>query len=76
MRYLRQPQSRQSRIGRLPVAAFLIAGGAFSFLPVLGLWMLPLGDVRRNAGVHATVDFGLLDPLIEGLRRAANLHGN
>ena len=28
---------------RLPLALILIAGGLFSFLPVLGIWMLPLG---------------------------------
>ena len=28
---------------RLPVVILLILGGVFSFLPVLGLWMLPLG---------------------------------
>jgi hypothetical protein len=28
---------------RFPVALILIAGGLFSFLPVLGIWMLPLG---------------------------------
>jgi hypothetical protein len=28
---------------RFPVALLLIAGGLFSFLPVLGIWMLPLG---------------------------------
>lgn len=28
---------------RLPLALLLILGGVFSFLPVLGLWMLPLG---------------------------------
>jgi hypothetical protein len=28
---------------RFPVALVLIAGGIFSFLPVLGVWMLPLG---------------------------------
>jgi hypothetical protein len=28
---------------RLPLAILLIIGGIFSFLPVLGLWMLPLG---------------------------------
>lgn len=28
---------------RFPVALALIAGGVFSFLPVLGIWMLPLG---------------------------------
>jgi hypothetical protein len=28
---------------RLPLAVLLIFGGVFSFLPVLGIWMLPLG---------------------------------
>ena len=28
---------------RIPLAIVLILGGIFSFLPVLGLWMLPLG---------------------------------
>jgi hypothetical protein len=28
---------------RLPLALMLIAGGLFSFLPFLGIWMLPLG---------------------------------
>lgn len=28
---------------RFPIALLLIAGGVFSFLPVLGVWMLPLG---------------------------------
>jgi hypothetical protein len=28
---------------RIPVAILLILGGIFSFLPILGLWMLPLG---------------------------------
>ena len=31
------------RIARLPVAFLLVLGGCFSFLPVLGVWMLPLG---------------------------------
>jgi hypothetical protein len=38
--WLRQPSSR---LARIPLAALLILGGIFSFLPVLGLWMLPLG---------------------------------
>ena len=38
--WLRQPSSRYARI---PLAILLILGGVFSFLPVLGLWMLPLG---------------------------------
>jgi hypothetical protein len=28
---------------RIPLAILLVLGGIFSFLPVLGLWMLPLG---------------------------------
>ena len=38
--WLRKPSSR---LARIPLATLLIAGGIFSFLPVLGLWMLPLG---------------------------------
>ncbi|MEH2566520.1 hypothetical protein [Bradyrhizobium sp. AZCC 2289] len=38
--WLRKPSSRYARI---PLAILLIVGGVFSFLPVLGLWMLPLG---------------------------------
>lgn len=40
IRWLREPTSRWVRI---PAGLFLIVGGAFSILPVLGLWMLPLG---------------------------------
>ena len=28
---------------RFPIALLLMAGGLLSFLPVLGIWMLPLG---------------------------------
>jgi hypothetical protein len=28
---------------RIPAGALLICGGLLSFLPILGLWMLPLG---------------------------------
>lgn len=38
--WLRKPSSRYAR---LPLAIVLMFGGVFSFLPVLGLWMLPLG---------------------------------
>lgn len=40
VRWLRQPSSR---LVRIPLSGFLIIGGIFSFLPILGLWMLPLG---------------------------------
>jgi hypothetical protein len=32
-----------SRIARLILGIVLMVGGVFSILPVLGLWMLPLG---------------------------------
>ena len=38
--WLRKPSSKWVRI---PLAIFLILGGIFSILPVLGLWMLPVG---------------------------------
>jgi hypothetical protein len=31
------------RVVRLPMALLLIAGGFVSFLPIFGIWMLPLG---------------------------------
>jgi len=40
--WLRIPSSR---LVRVPLAILLVFGGIFSFLPVLGLWMLPLGLV-------------------------------
>ena len=40
VRRLRRPSARYSRWA---VAIALIIGGLFSFLPVLGIWMLPLG---------------------------------
>lgn len=38
--WIRRPSSR---LVRLPLGVLLILGGIFSFLPVLGIWMLPLG---------------------------------
>lgn len=40
--WLRKPSSR---LVRFPLGLLLMVGGVFSFLPVLGLWMLPLGLV-------------------------------
>jgi len=37
---MRKPSSRWVRI---PVGLLLVLGGIFSILPLLGLWMLPLG---------------------------------
>lgn len=40
---LRRLQSSRWRFVRLPLALLFIVGGLASFLPVLGIWMLPLG---------------------------------
>jgi hypothetical protein len=40
IRRLRHPDARWIRI---PVGILSVVGGIFSFLPVLGIWMLPLG---------------------------------
>lgn len=38
--WLRRPSSK---LVRIPLAILLVLGGIFSILPVLGLWMMPLG---------------------------------
>lgn len=38
--WIRRPRMH---LVRIPLALLLILGGVFSFLPVLGVWMLPLG---------------------------------
>jgi hypothetical protein len=40
LRWIREPHNM---IIRIPLALLLMVGGIFSFLPILGLWMLPLG---------------------------------
>ncbi len=40
LRWLRDPRATWVRV---PVGLLLIVGGLLSFLPVLGIWMLPLG---------------------------------
>ena len=40
VRFLRRPSGRWLRI---PAGLLLIVGGILSFLPILGVWMLPLG---------------------------------
>lgn len=41
------------RYVRIPASLILILGGLASFLPVLGLWMLPLGLVLLSIDVPA-----------------------
>ena len=42
-RLLRRLRHPDARLIRIPIGLFCIIGGIFSFLPVLGIWMLPLG---------------------------------
>ncbi|MCW1932060.1 tryptophan synthase subunit beta [Pararhodobacter zhoushanensis] len=46
---------------RLPAAILLILGGFLGFLPVLGVWMLPVGLLLL------AVDLPLLRPAVGGL---------
>lgn len=48
LRRLRHPRARWLR---LPVGLLLVLGGVFSILPVLGLWMLPIGLLLLAADV-------------------------
>lgn len=42
-RMLERIRRPEARLIRIPLGLLLILGGIFSFLPVLGIWMLPLG---------------------------------
>jgi hypothetical protein len=44
LRWLRGPSSRWIRVS---IALLLIVGGVVGFLPVLGLWMVPLANALR-----------------------------
>ena len=57
--WVRKPSSIYARI---PIAILLVAGGFLSFLPVLGLWMLPLGLVLFAQDVPP-----LQKPMAQGL---------
>jgi hypothetical protein len=59
IRWLREPSSFAVRFF---VAILLIAGGIFSFLPILGIWMLPLGLLLIAQDVPA-----LQKPLVAAL---------
>src|SRR5438552_14914167 len=74
--WLRKPSSHYARI---PLAVLLIAGGIFSFLPVLGLWMLPLGllfvrarrpDTAKALGADARLDRAQVDGASTRKKRA------
>lgn len=41
--FLRWANRPSSRLLRIPAGILLILGGVFSILPVLGVWMLPIG---------------------------------
>ncbi|MBP7240658.1 MAG: tryptophan synthase subunit beta [Amaricoccus sp.] len=62
---------RRMRLIRAPLGLLLMLGGVFSFLPVLGIWMLPLGLLLL------AVDFPVLRPRVSAAviraRRRASL---
>lgn len=41
--WLARVRRPEARLVRIPLGILLVLGGIFSFLPVLGIWMLPLG---------------------------------
>lgn len=41
--FLAWVRAPRARLVRIPLGILLVLGGIFSILPVLGLWMLPLG---------------------------------
>ncbi len=55
IQYLRQ---RRLALLRIPLGLALVAGGIFSLLPFLGVWMLPLGLLLL------AIDLPILRPLI------------
>ncbi len=62
----------RTRLYRVPIAILFLLGGVFSFLPVLGVWMLPVGLMLL------AVDVPILRPrvnaaVIRGRRRFALL---
>ena len=59
--WLRKPSRRPAR---LAAALVLIGGGLLSFLPILGLWMLPLGFALLSEDIPA------LKPRLEAMARA------
>lgn len=58
--WLRRPGAR---LVRVPLGILLMLGGIFSFLPVLGIWMLPLGLMLLALDIallRAPVNFALV----------------
>ena len=68
---IRALRSDRLRILRIPVALVLIAGGLVSFLPLLGIWMLPLGLLLL--AVDLPFMRGPIAALMIGSRRKASL---
>ena len=82
VRWLRRPSARLARIA---AGVLLILGGLLFFLPILGLWMLPLGllllaedikPLRRGSAQHPRLDRASSAALVGSRARTASLaHG-
>ena len=68
--FLRRPGARWFRI---PLAILLILGGIFSFLPVLGIWMLPLGLLLLALDL-AFLQGPVNTAIVRGLRKWTTWH--
>lgn len=68
LEWLRRPATR---IVRIPVGILLILGGIFSFLPILGIWMLPLGLLLLALDI-AFLRTPIAAAIIRGTRRWMN----
>ena len=64
VRWLRRPSSRRLR---LPAGVLLVCGGLLSILPLLGIWMLPLGLILLAEDVAPLQ--GARDRLLDWIER-------
>jgi hypothetical protein len=70
--WMRRPAARLIRV---PLGILLVFGGIFSFLPVLGIWMLPLGLLLLAIDLvflQGPVNFAI----IRGARKWSTWHRN
>lgn len=49
LNFLRRPAARLIRV---PLGVLFVLGGVFSILPLLGIWMLPLGLLLLAVDLH------------------------
>lgn len=68
-RFIDWIENDKARLYRTPLAILLMFGGVFSFLPLLGVWMLPLGIMLL--AIDLPILQGPVAALVIRLRRRA-----